>query len=580
MEIFNFLTKKKKIIFSLFLFGFILKYNYFNMYILQTTSVLNLIIRNTIIILFFIILSPFLLENKKKIYISFFLYILFSSFFFANLWYNRYFGNYLSLADITMGQGIRPYKVLLRQLISWLDLLFILEFPFLIYLIFFKRDFKLTKISMIKKQSYKKQFVIIVLLITILIGAHSFHSENIYPKNDFLDLYQHSSSVFVDVYGILPLYAAEYFSNQNKDFKTKKLINQNQITGKKELSTENEIKDIKNIIVIQLESFDAKVIGYQHNLQELTPFLNSLKDESLYFDNIYAQHVNGSFDAEFSFLTSLYPINKNYAFKTNDLQEFNSLAKELKKKDYQILAFHNNKEEFFYRNKGYPELGFDKFYHREDFSTENAQIGTESYLGINDFDFLDQAVSYLKNEEKPFFAFFITVSSHTPFDFYPAKYKKEEFADLKDPIVRDYFNSIYFTDQSLKHFFEKLKDNKLYENTMFVFYADHSSDIRKKSYNSGDSFNISGTFKEPENIPLMIFHPELEKNSISKTGTHTDIAPTIFDLLGYSKKPEGFLGNSLLTKKENPILFLHETPQVLYKNNLFLRMPQSSEIDN
>ncbi|MGM0549301.1 MAG: LTA synthase family protein, partial [Bacillota bacterium] len=32
--------------------------------------------------------------------------------------------------------------------------------------------------------------------------------------------------------------------------------------------------------------------------------------------------------------------------------------------------------------------------------------------------------------------------------------------------------------------------------------------------------------------------------------------------------------------KENPILFLHETPQVLYKNNLFLRMPQSSEIDN
>lgn len=190
--------------------------------------------------------------TKKKIYISFFLYILFSSFFFANLWYNRYFGNYLSLADITMGQGIRPYKVLLRQLISWLDLLFILEFPFLIYLIFFKRDFKLTKISMIKKQSYKKQFVIIVLLITILIGAHSFHSENIYPKKDFLDLYQHSSSVFVDVYGILPLYAAEYFSNQNKDFKTKKLINQNQITGKKELSTENEIKDIKNIIVIEV----------------------------------------------------------------------------------------------------------------------------------------------------------------------------------------------------------------------------------------------------------------------------------------------------------------------------------------
>jgi phosphoglycerol transferase MdoB-like AlkP superfamily enzyme len=292
---------------------------------------------------------------------------------------------------------------------------------------------------------------------------------------------------------------------------------------------------------------------------------------------MYAQHVNGSFDAEFSFLTSLYPVNKNYAFKTNDMTNFNSIVKVLKKRDYQFLAFHGNKDEFFYRDKGYPEMGFSKFYHREDFSIKNAEIGEESYLGINDYDFFDQSLKYLEQAEEPFFAFYITVTSHTPFDFYPEEYAQEEFADLKPAIVKDYFNSAYFTDQSVKHFFEKLKEKGLYEDTLFVFYSDHSSDVKKESYNSGDNFIMESNAKEPENIPLMIFHPEIESKVIKKTGTHTDIAPTILDIMGDREKPEGFLGVSLLKEKENPVLFLQEMPQILYHNNLFLRMPMGPE---
>jgi hypothetical protein len=136
LRYFNKLSFKKKIIFGLFLLGFLIKYNYFNQHIFQVNLIYILISKNILVLLFSFVTVNFFLKDKKRIYISFFFYLLFTSFFFANLWYNRYFSNYLSLADITMGQGIRPFKVLFRQLISYWDLLFIFEIPILLFLLF------------------------------------------------------------------------------------------------------------------------------------------------------------------------------------------------------------------------------------------------------------------------------------------------------------------------------------------------------------------------------------------------------------------------------------------------------------
>jgi phosphoglycerol transferase MdoB-like AlkP superfamily enzyme len=567
-------------IYLCFLIGFIIKYNYLNWQIFQVNSIYTLITKNIVVILFSLITANFLLKDKNRIYISFFFYLLFTSFFFANLWYNKYFSNYLSVADITMGQGIRPFKVLFRQLISYGDLFFIFEIPILLFLLFYSSNFKTTKISMANNKEYRRYILVILLIIMVVLAGHIYYTNTLYAVNGFLELYEHSTPAFVSVYGILPLYAAEYFSIQSQEKETVKQITDTEIVGEEDLSQDHQIEDIKNIIVIQLESFDQKIIDYSYNNKEVTPFLNKLKDNSLYFDNIYAQHVNGSFDAEFSFLTSLYPRNKNYAFKTNDMSEFNSIVKVLKKRNYQFLAFHGNNGDFFYRDKGYPELGFDKFYDRENFQLEKAKIAEESYLGINDYDFFDQSIAYLEQAKEPFFAFYITVSSHTPFDFYPDYYSQPEFENLEPLIVKDYFNSVHFTDQSIKNFFEKLKANNLYEDTLFVFYSDHSSDIKKEAYSSGDNFIMQTNVKEPENIPLMIFHPELESKIISKTGTQTDIAPTILDILGDKEKPKGFLGVSLLKEEENPVLFLHEMPQILYHQNVFVRLPMDANEKN
>lgn len=66
----------------------------------------------------------------------------------------------------------------------------------------------------------------------------------------------------------------------------------------------------KNIIVISLESTQQFVINRKINGEEITPFLNSLIKDSLYFPNVYHQTAQGkTSDAEFMIDNGLYPLS-------------------------------------------------------------------------------------------------------------------------------------------------------------------------------------------------------------------------------------------------------------------------------
>ena len=578
MDIPTKLKGKKKFLFFLLVFGVLIKYNYLIWSVFQAPSLISLLFKNIIITAFIILLFDSFTKNNKRKKLTFAIYFFFLIFFLANLWYNRYFGNYLSLTDITMGQGIRPFKVLIRQLIRWQDIIFIIELPFLTYLLLFTKDKS--------KYSYNKNFFkvskgldkfILAGLIIILLTSQIVYSSSLFKEKGFLNLYEYSTPAFVSVYGIIPLYIAEYRLIRKRDQRENNAAEIDAVATEQKMSGKYKLDNVKNIIVIQLESVDKNIIDYEYEGKEITPFLNKLKRSSLNFTDIYAHHINGSFDAEFSFLTSLYPINRNYAFKTNDMAEFKTLNRILAEKGFQTLAFHGNDDGFFYRGKGYLEMGFDKFYSRDHFSASEGFIGDDSYLGINDYDFFDQSLDYLAEAEENIFALLITVSSHTPFDFYPEEKSVEEFEDISPKIVKDYFNSMAFVDKSLEMFFNGIKELSSYEDTLFVVYSDHVADINYDKYSSGGNFLANRNIKEPEHIPLFIYHQDLYPEEIDKTGTHTDIAPTILDILGYPEKPKEFLGVSLLKDIEKPVFFLHEIPQVLYKDQLYLRLPATAD---
>jgi len=127
----NFELKKRLRFLSLILFlSFIIKYNYLMLQIFYAPSMTALIIRNLFFVIFYLKFVEPLLISKKIRQRLFFMLIIFTVFFFANYWYNRHFGNFLSISDISSGGGIGTftmYEVIFIQIFKFWDLFFITD---------------------------------------------------------------------------------------------------------------------------------------------------------------------------------------------------------------------------------------------------------------------------------------------------------------------------------------------------------------------------------------------------------------------------------------------------------------------
>ena len=148
----------------------------------------------------------------------------------------------------------------------------------------------------------------------------------------------------------------------------------------------------KNVIVIHAESIQQFVIGMSFNGEELTPNLNKLASESIYFDNFYSQvSVGTSSDAEFTSLTSLMPTNTGTAFVSYFDRTYVSMPSLLSDKGYYTFVMHANKANFWNRDLMYASLGYQRFYSKDDYDIDEV-VG----LGLSDTSFFRQSVEKLK----------------------------------------------------------------------------------------------------------------------------------------------------------------------------------------
>lgn len=579
----NFELEKRLRYLSLILFlSFIIKYNYLMLQIFYAPSLTALIIRNLFFVIFYLKFVEPLFISRKIRQRLFFMLIIFTVFFFANYWYNRHFGNFLSISDISSGGGIGTfsmYEVIFIQIFKFWDLIFVADLILLgtggfnslsdLESISDWGLWNLTLKYLPLKNTTAVALIILLLLIQVVVGSYIMGGEG--PA----ELYQSGSSYLASVYGILPLYTMEAYSfaTRKEEKPRPELKNIPYYKKQKQLSGIQTLSDKTNVILIQVESLDAKIIDYKQQGKEVTPFLNDLKAESLYFENFYAQKVNGSFDADLSTLTSLYPVNRSYVFRDIDLSSFQSLPLLLKEKGYQALAFHNNDRNFFNRAEAYPDLGFERFYSERYFSEKIYPVPEGKGLGVNDYDFFNSSAEIIKRaaqKDQPFFAYLISLTSHTPFNFYPEA-AVEDFAEVNNSLVQNYFKSINFLDSSIENFISKLEAAGIMDNTLLIIYGDHESEIKTMEYQSGREFTLWRNVKTPYNIPLFIKHPEVENKVMDREGTTTDITPTILNLLGFNELPEQFVGSSLFLDNKEPILFLHETPHILKEGQLFIK---------
>ncbi|NQD65318.1 LTA synthase family protein [Bacillus haikouensis] len=329
----------------------------------------------------------------------------------------------------------------------------------------------------------------------------------------------------------------------------------------------------KNVILISMESTQNFVINTKVDGTEITPFLNSLVEDSFYFDQIYDQTAQGkTSDSEFMIDTGLYPLASGSVFVRKPENTFKSMSHILKDKgDYYSAVFHGNDASFWNRDIMYESLGYDHFY-----SKKNYEVTEENSVnyGIKDIPFFTQSISHLKDLPQPFYSRFITLTNHFPFLLEEEDQLIPQAATEVD-VVNRYVTTVRYEDEAIKRFFKGLKDQGIYEDSIFVLYGDHYGISEK--YEPG-VFELLGMKDTPLNhmqlqqVPLIIHVPGLKGKTISSIGGEIDIRPTILHLLGMKSGENLSFGHNLFTRVPNhPVVFRDGgfvTEKYMFKDNI------------
>ena len=312
----------------------------------------------------------------------------------------------------------------------------------------------------------------------------------------------------------------------------------------------------RNIIYIQLEAFQDLLINQKVNNKEVTPFLNKLVKDSLYFSNIYQQIAAGSTsDAEFLANTSLYPNTPGATTKVLGNREIPSFPKLLREQGYTSITLHANEVEFWNRINLYPALGFDYFYDL-DFFGEQQIIG----IGPSDRVLFEKSIPELKQLDdmnKPFYAQYITLTSHHPFVMPDVLNDFELPEQLDEHIIGDYIQVAHYVDKQLQYFFEQLDENDLLDKSVIVLYGDHQG-LQEKNFTDEDLVLMKSvlghdyTIMDQLNIPLIIHASNSPlKGEVDVVGGQIDILPTVSNLIGLSLDNYVHFGQDLLNYENN-----------------------------
>ncbi len=342
----------------------------------------------------------------------------------------------------------------------------------------------------------------------------------------------------------------------------------------------------RNLIVIQVESLQNSVIQAEYNGYEITPCLNALiSDGSIYFDNFYQQLGSGNTsDAEFAMNNSMLGAIESYTYDLYQNNYFRGLPWILKQHGYSTVVLHGYHKDFWNRENAYPNQGFDDFIGGEQFENDYL-VGIGNVQGVSDKEFFRQSVPYLKELDKPFYSFYVTLSSHHPFNMPEQLEVIPIRTEDRNTIFGNYINSIGFADSSIGEFIALLKENDLYDNSMIVIYGDHfalsQADEEVKASVSnylGYDYDIS----EMMSVPLIISIPgENVKRTVSISGGETDILPTVAYLLGIEQLDTLYFGRNLLTAESG---FVPQQTHLLkgsfIKDNIIFEMSRDGVFEN
>lgn len=265
------------------------------------------------------------------------------------------------------------------------------------------------------------------------------------------------------------------------------------------------------VVVVILESFSSYIMTEEGHVKGVTPTLDRLSKEGVYFNHFYANSFRT--DRGLVSILSGYPAQPNmslmkYPRKTNNLY---SIARSLRNDGYHTQYVYGGDANFTNMRSYLMATGFQDIISEDDFPS--GQLTGK--WGANDGNLFAKALERMdetwKDDTKNLMVI-QTSSSHEPFDV-PCH-------QFDDKIL----NAFYYTDRELGSFVDKMKVREDWKNSLVVIVPDHL-----------------GCWPDPEDnykmrryhVPLIMIGGALkEKATLGVYGSQQDIAATVLGMLG------------------------------------------------
>jgi phosphoglycerol transferase MdoB-like AlkP superfamily enzyme len=289
----------------------------------------------------------------------------------------------------------------------------------------------------------------------------------------------------------------------------------------------------KNVVLIFMESMSANLMNSFGATKQLTPFLDSLYQQSLSFSHFYSAGIHTN-HGMYATLYSFPAIMKRNAMKGSVIPIYSGLPTILKDNGYQNLFFMTHESQYDNMNAFFRTNGFDEIYAQENYPAEKVV----NSFGVQD-DFLYQYALPILNKKaesgQPFFTVLLSISNHPPYvipDYFKPHSEKPE-----DQIVE-------YADWSIRQFMTEAEKQPWFDNTIFVLLGDHGKLVGSPESEIPQSYN---------HIPLMIYGKDIQPEIKDNFGGQVDVAPTLLGLLNISYTQNN-LGIDLL-KEQRPCMF-------------------------
>ena len=395
-----------------------------------------------------------------------------------------------------------------------------------------------------------------------------------------------------------------------------------------------------NVIVVMMESLEWFGFGdgtydpsFNNLSAELTPNVYSLIYGDYEYDEATKSYINKDIDDDsiiaknffaksktnisegFGIIGS-YPVGETLHSVVDKKELTYSMPHVLNEIGYTTTYLHSNEITFYDRDKTHPHLGFDRVVGKDGVEVDGKKVYSKEDLKFNNWDneedFINYTMDYLvptNYQEKPFYSFYLNVSSHGPYTYHnkdedclryydyvmygeddcilneDGNWEVDKTKDKDDLTYTTWYQNVldnyheddpslcdellYYQcgvvglDAAIGKIVEKLNTTeyedgtKLIDRTTLLLYSDHNAYYDKMSHRvkglSLDDFS-SGKLNT---IPMILSSPGIKKYNSAQTddskkftvntrfSSAYDIVPTLFDLLGIKFNENLYLGNSL-----------------------------------